>query len=103
LNEEDVAHLEDVNRVHIVVVLHVSAVALEYLADESRDLHLVELGQLVQVEHLHYVHRDDRQRRFAPHLSAELESVEANFVGIFQTVPVFVDVVVNCVETGRVA
>jgi len=41
LSQEDVAHLENVQSVHVIVILNVSPVALVDLADEARQLGLV--------------------------------------------------------------
>ena len=69
--EEEVAHLQDVKRVHFIVVLDLSPVALVYLAHESRQLHLIELLEFVDVENLEYVDGHDRKCRFTTELSAE--------------------------------
>ena len=59
LSKEQVTHLKDVHGVHVVVVLHVPAVAHVNLADKARQLSVVHLGQLVNVEHLQDVHSND--------------------------------------------
>lgn len=52
LRQEDVTHLQHVYCMHIVVILHIAPVPFVHLPNEPRKLHLVELGQLVNFEHL---------------------------------------------------
>ena len=52
LCHEQIAHLENIDGVHVVVVLDVPIVALVYLPQKACQFHLVHLGQLVDVQHL---------------------------------------------------
>ena len=74
--QELVAHLEDVEGVHIVVILNVTPVAFVDLSNEARQLSLVHLRQLIYSEILEDVERNHRQSRFSAHATTEEKCVE---------------------------
>ena len=86
---------------HIIVILDVAAVALVDLPYEARQLQLIHLRQLVDVEHLQDVDGQNGEGCLPAHDSAELESVELDAVGPGELLFVLLDVVVNRVEARR--
>ena len=98
LGQEYVAHLKDIHGVHIIVVLNVTPVTFVDLTDETGKFGLVHLGQLVDVEHLHDVDGQHRQRGFSTEVPTELQGIKGNIIGASKMHFVFLDIVVNCTQ-----
>ena len=79
--QELVAHLEDVEGVHVVVILNITPVSFVDLSNEARQLGLVHLRQLIYSKVLEDVERNHRQRRFSAHVATKGECVEIHFLG----------------------
>lgn len=99
LCEEEIAHLQDVHAVHVVVVSDVASVALVDLANETRQLVLVHAGKFVNVEVLEHVDGQHREGRLATKLAAEGQRVEVDVLSLAQGFLVLLDVVHDSVQT----
>lgn len=93
LHEEDVAHLEHINRMHVVVVLHISSVPLIDLANEAGKLGLIHLWQLIDLKLLQDVNCDHREGRAAAKVATEFQGIKVDVMDAFQSFFMFLDVV----------
>ena len=80
LSQEDEGHLEHISGVDVVMILHVSSVALVNLANKTRNLHLVKLGQLFKAKLAHKVDCQNRETLLAADVFTETDRVEVNLL-----------------------
>lgn len=90
-SQENEGHLEHISRVDIVMVLHISSVALVNLANKARNLHLVKLGQFFEAKLAHKVDCQNRETLLAANFFAKANCVEIN---LFSPLEIF-RVIVN--------
>ena len=100
LRHHDVAHLENICSMDVIVILDFSTVTLKYLTQESRQHLFVEIWVLVELQLLQNVNRKDRQSRFAANLLDEAMDVEVNLLDIFQVLVEVANKVHNSVDAG---
>ena len=101
--QEDEAHLEHISGVDVVVILHVPSVALVNLANKTRNLHLVELGQLFEAKFAHKVDRQNRETLLAADVFTETDRVEVNLLCSLKVVRVTVNEVKHSGQRGSAA